>query len=40
MSVWLRLQGHALGDSIRRMAAQPLGAAFSILVLAVAIALP
>jgi cell division transport system permease protein len=40
MSVWLRLHGHALGDSIRRMAAQPLGAAFSILVLAVAIALP
>jgi cell division transport system permease protein len=40
MSVWLRLHGHALGDSIRRMVAQPLGAAFSILVLAVAISLP
>jgi cell division transport system permease protein len=40
MSVWLRLHGHALGDALRRMAAQPLGAAFSVLVLAVAIALP
>jgi cell division transport system permease protein len=29
-----------LGDALRRMAAQPLGAAFSVLVLAVAIALP
>jgi cell division transport system permease protein len=40
MSVWLRLHGNALGDALRRMAAQPLGAAFSVLVLAVAIALP
>jgi len=40
MSVWLRLHGHALGDALRRMAAQPLGAAFSVLELAVAIALP
>lgn len=40
MSIWLRLHGHALGDALRRMAAQPLGAAFSVLVLAVAIALP
>ena len=40
MSVWLRLHGHALGDALRRMATQPLGAAFSVLVLAVAIALP
>ena len=30
----------ALGDALRRMATQPLGAAFSVLVLAVAIALP
>lgn len=40
MSLWLRLHRHALGDSVRRIAAQPLGAAFSVLVLAVAIALP
>jgi cell division transport system permease protein len=40
MSVWIRLHGHALGDALRRMSAQPLGAAFSVLVLAVAIALP
>ena len=40
MSVWIRLHGHALGDALRRMAAQPLGAAFSVLVLAVAVALP
>jgi cell division transport system permease protein len=40
MSLWLRLHRHALGDAVRRIAAQPLGAAFSVLVLAVAIALP
>ena len=40
MSVWLRLHWHAFGDAFRRLAAQPLGAAFSILVLAVAITLP
>lgn len=40
MSAWLRLHGHALGDALRRMLGQPLGAAFSVLVLAVAIALP
>lgn len=40
MSLWLRLHRHALGDAIRRIAAQPLAAAFSVLVLAVAIALP
>jgi cell division transport system permease protein len=40
MSVWLRLHWHALGDAFRRLGAQPLNAAFSILVLAVAISLP
>lgn len=40
MSLWLRLHGHALGDALRRLAAQPVAAAFSALVLAVAIALP
>lgn len=37
---WLRRHLHALGDAIRRLGAQPLAAAFSILVLAMAIALP
>jgi cell division transport system permease protein len=40
MSVWLRLHWHALTDAFRRLGAQPLNAAFSILVLAVAISLP
>lgn len=40
MSVWLRLHWHALADAFRRLGAQPLNAAFSILVLAVAISLP
>ena len=40
MSVWLRLHWHALADAFRRLAAQPVAAVFSILVLAVAIALP
>jgi cell division transport system permease protein len=40
MRRWLRLHGHALADAMRRLGAQPLAAAFSILVLAVAIALP
>jgi cell division transport system permease protein len=40
MSVWLRLHWHAFADAFRRLAAQPLNAAFSILVLAVAITLP
>ncbi len=40
MRVWLRLHWHAFADAFRRLAAQPLGAAFSILVLAVAIMLP
>lgn len=40
MSIWLRLHWHAFADAFRRLAAQPLGAAFSILVLAVAITLP
>jgi cell division transport system permease protein len=37
---WLRLQLHALAEALRRVASQPLGSALSILVLAVAIALP
>lgn len=40
MIVWLRLHWHAFADALRRIGAQPLGAAFSILVLAVAISLP
>ena len=40
MSAWLRLHAHALADAARRMSAQPLNAAFSVLVLAIAIALP
>jgi cell division transport system permease protein len=40
MSAWLRLHVHALGDALRRLLAQPVAAAFSILVLASAIALP
>ena len=38
--LWLRLQGQALAEAARRLAAQPLVALFSILVLALAIALP
>jgi len=37
---WLRLHGHALGEALRRMSAQPVASAFSVLVLAIAIALP
>jgi cell division transport system permease protein len=40
MMLWLRLHWHALAESLRRIGAQPLAALFSILVLAVAIALP
>jgi len=40
MSAWLRQHAHGLADALRRLAAQPLASAFSILVLAVAIALP
>ena len=40
MSAWLRLHAHALADAARRLSAQPLNAAFSVLVLAIAIALP
>ena len=40
MSTWLRLHWHAFTDAWRRVGSQPLGAAFSVLVLAVAIALP
>jgi cell division transport system permease protein len=37
---WLRLHLHALVEALRRVASQPLGSALSILVLAIAIALP
>ncbi len=40
MSTWLRLHVHAFTEAWRRVASQPLGAASSVLVLAVAIALP
>ena len=40
MSLWLRLHGHAIGDAVRRIGAQPVAAALSVLVLAVAISLP
>jgi cell division transport system permease protein len=38
--IWLRHQSRAFGDALRRIAAQPLASALSILVLATAIALP
>ena len=38
--MWLRLHMHALGEAARRLAAQPVASALSILVLAIAIALP
>jgi cell division transport system permease protein len=37
---WLRLHWHALSDAWRRIALHPLGSAFSVMVLAVAITLP
>ena len=37
---WLRFHGLAVGDALRRLAAQPLATGFSILVLGLAIALP
>ena len=37
---WLRLHRHAFADALRRLFAQPVASAFSILVLAVAISLP
>ncbi len=40
MSRWLRLQGQAFRDAVRRIASQPVAAGFSILVLGMAIALP
>ena len=40
MRLWLRMHVHAFADSVRRLFAQPLAAAFSVLVLAVAISLP
>lgn len=40
MSTWARLHVNAMGDALARLAAQPWSSAMSILVLAVAIALP
>lgn len=40
MSTWLRLHAHAFTDALRRFGSQPFAAASSLLVLAVAIALP
>jgi len=40
MSLWLRLHAHAFNEALRRLGAQPFAAASSLLVLAVAIALP
>jgi len=40
MRAWLRLHRHALGESARRLAAQPVAALFSVLVLGFAISLP
>ena len=40
MRTWLRMHVHALGDSLGRIAAQPLASAMSIFVLGIAIALP
>lgn len=37
---WLRLHLNAVGDALRRLAAQPVASLFSVLVLGVAIALP
>ncbi len=40
MSLWIRLHVHAFADALRRLGAQPVAALSSMLVLAVAIALP
>jgi cell division transport system permease protein len=40
MSLWLRMHWQALGDALRRLAAQPWASAVSIAVLGMAIALP
>ena len=40
MNAWLRQHGHAFADALRRIASQPFAAAMSILVLALAVALP
>lgn len=40
MTAWMRQHALALGDALRRLAAQPLASVVSILVLALAIALP
>ena len=40
MSLWLRLHAHALADALRRLGTHPVAAVSSMLVLAVAIALP
>jgi cell division transport system permease protein len=37
---WLRQHGHAMGDALRRMGAQPVGSLLSVVVLGIAIALP
>jgi cell division transport system permease protein len=37
---WLRLHLHAIGEALRRISSQPIGSAFSIAVLAIAVALP
>ena len=40
MKTWLRLHGHALADALGRLGKQPFASGFSILVLAMALALP
>ena len=40
MSAWLRLHGQSLGEAVRRLSSQPVLTATSILVLALALALP
>lgn len=40
MTLWLRLHAHAFADAARRLGAQPFGSTVSVLVLALAIALP
>lgn len=37
---WLRLHLHALAEALRRISSQPVASAFSIAVLAIAVALP
>lgn len=40
MKLWLRMHTHAFADAVRRLFAQPVAAAFSVLVVAIAISLP